>query len=87
MEPFTLRILQSIEEILSDQPNHPLGWRRWSDRTFYQHQDGVIRSLAECWDNEPLAVTIFVRGFHLLRHPPLKQAFRFALARRNEAIL
>jgi hypothetical protein len=88
MEPFALRILQNIEDILSDQPNHALGWRRWSDRTFYQHQDGVIRSLGDSWeDREPLAVTIFVRGFQLLRHPPLKRAFRVAFARRNEAIL
>jgi hypothetical protein len=88
MEPFTLRIVQNIEDILSDQPNHALGWRRWSDRTFYQHTDGVIRSLGDSWeDREPLAVTIFVRGFQLLRHPPLKRAFRVAFARRNEAIL
>ena len=86
-EPFALRILQNIEEILSDLPNHALGWRRWSDRTFYQHEDGVIRSLAESWeDREPLAVTIFVRGFQLLRHPTLKHAFRFG-SRREEMVL
>jgi hypothetical protein len=87
MEPFTLRILQNIEEILSDQPNHALGWRRWSDRTFYQYDDGEIRPLSNSWSREPLAVTIFVRGLQLLRQPPLKRAFRFAIARRNEAIL
>jgi hypothetical protein len=88
MEPFALRILQSIEEILSDLPNHALGWRLWSDRTFYQYDDGTIRSLGESWeDREPLAVTIFVRGFQMLRHSPVKRAFRFAFPRRNEAIL
>lgn len=87
MEPFTLRILQNIEEILSDQPNHALGWRRWSDRAFYQYDDGSIRPLSQTWASEPLAVTIFVRGLQLLRQAPLRQAFRFALARRNEAIL
>jgi hypothetical protein len=87
-EPFALRILQNMEEILSDQPNHALGWRKWSDRTFYRHEDGTVRSLGSSWeDREPLAVTIFVRGLRLLRHPSLKQAFRFAFARRNEAIL
>lgn len=85
-EPFALRIIQNIEEILSDLPHHALGWRRWSDRTFYRHDDGVIRSLGESWDREPLAVTIFVRGFQLLRHPSLKQAFRFA-RRREEVVL
>jgi hypothetical protein len=86
-EPFALRILQNIEDILSDLPDHALGWRRWSERTFYQHDDGIIRSLQEDWnDREPLAVTIFVRGFRLLRNPPIKQAFRFA-HRREEVVL
>ncbi len=86
-EPFALRIFQNLEEILSDLPQHALGWRRWSDRTFYRHQDGVIRSLAESWgEREPLAVTIFVQGFQLLRHPSLKRAFRFA-HRREEVVL
>lgn len=88
MEPFTMRILQNLEEILSDQPHHALGWRRWSDRTFYRYEDGTVRSVGQGWDSrEPLAVTIFVRGLQLLRHPSLKQAFRFAFAGRNEAFL
>jgi len=88
LEPFTLRILQNMEEILSDQPNHALGWRRWSDRTFYRHEDGTVRSLGDGWgDRQPLAVTIFVRGLQMLRHPSFKQACRFAFARREEVIL
>jgi hypothetical protein len=76
-----------MEEILSDQENHALGWRRWCDRTFYLHDDGVVRPLGESWKKEPAAVTIFVRGLQALRHPSLKQAFRFAFPRRDEAIL
>src|SRR3954471_858231 len=34
-EPFGLRILQNIEEILRDHANHARGWRQWSDRVFY----------------------------------------------------
>ena len=49
MEPFALRILQNIEEILSDQPNHALGWRRWNDRTFYRYDDGSIRPPGQSW--------------------------------------
>jgi hypothetical protein len=86
-EPFALRILQNIEDILSDQPNHALGWRQWSDRTFYRHDDGVVRSLGESWGSrEPAAVTIFVRSLQILRHPSLKQACRFA-GRREEVVL
>jgi hypothetical protein len=86
-EPFALRILQNLEDILSDQPNHALGWRQWSDRTFYRYDDGVVRSLGESWGSrEPVAVTIFVRGLQILRHPSLKQACRFA-GRREEVVL
>jgi hypothetical protein len=83
-EPFVLRIVQNIEDILRDNPNHALGWRKWSDRTFYRYENGEVRNLGSGWqDREPLAVTIFVRGLHLLRHPSLRQAFRFAFARKE----
>jgi len=86
-EPFALRILQSIEDILSDHEHHALGWRSWSDRVFYQCEDGVARSLKELWGNhEPAAVRVFLSGFQLLRQPHFKQAFRMAFARREEVV-
>jgi len=87
LEPFVLRIVQNMEDILRDNPQHALGWRKWSDRTFYRYENGDVRNLGSGWeDREPLAVTIFVRGLQLLRHPSLRQAFRFAFAR-NEVLL
>ena len=84
LEPFVLRIVQNIEDILRDNPSHALGWRKWSDRTFYRYENGEVRNLGAGWeDREPLAVTIFVRGLQLLRHPSLRQAFRFAFARKE----
>ncbi len=87
LEPFPLRILQSLEDILTDHDQHALGWRHWTDRAFFLCDDGVTRSFAECWEHgEPFAVRLFVQGFHLLRHPHLKQAFRLALARQEEVV-
>jgi hypothetical protein len=87
-EPFTLRILQSIEDILSYQENHSLGWKRWGDRVFYQGDDGVVRPLSETWTRgEPGAVRLFLGGLRLLKQPHLKQAFRLAFSRREEVIL
>ncbi len=87
LEPFALRILQNIEDVLSDQENHALGWKRWSDRVFYHCEDGAIRSISENWtDGEPIAVRLFVGGLQLLRQPQLKQAFRLAFARREQVV-
>jgi hypothetical protein len=86
-ESYTMRIVQDIEDILDDHDNHALGWRHWSDRVFYECQDGVTRSLAELWtEGEPFAVRLFVGCMGLLRHPPFKQTLRLAFARRQEIV-
>lgn len=87
LEPLTMRILQNLEYILGDQPEHAYGWRHWTDRAFYICEDGVTRSFAETWGDEPLAVRLFTRGLDLLRHPHVKNVFRLAFARREEVAL
>jgi hypothetical protein len=76
-EPFVLRVLHNIEQILAEHEHHGMGWRRWSDRVFYACDDGVVRSLSELWGNGgPMAVQTFVRGVQILRQPLLRGAFR-----------
>ncbi len=76
-EPFALRILHNIEQILAEHEAHGRGWRRWSDRVFYTCDDGVVRSLSELWGNGgPMVVQTFVRGVQILRQPLLRGAFR-----------
>jgi len=87
-EPFTLRILHNIEQILADHEAHGLGWRHWSDRVFYACDDGVVRSLTELWGNHgPMAVRTFVRGVQILHAPPLRGAFRTMLGGRRGVAL
>jgi len=50
-EPFPLRILQSLEEVLQDYEGHGRGWRRWSDRVFYRCDDGIVRPLTTLFAN------------------------------------
>ncbi|MBV9612874.1 MAG: hypothetical protein JO091_10385 [Acidobacteriaceae bacterium] len=86
-EPFALRILQSIEEILQDHENHGRGWRRWSDRVFYQCDDGVVRSLTSLFGQRvPRAAGFFVRTVHLIRQHSLRQTCRFAFPRQELAL-
>jgi hypothetical protein len=87
-EPFALRILHNIEQILADHETHGRGWRRWSDRVFYSCDDGVVRSLTELWGNHgPVAVRVFVRGVQILQTRPLRGAFRTMLGGRRGVAL
>jgi hypothetical protein len=87
-EPFALRILHNIEQILADYEGHGKGWRHWTDRVFYACDDGVVRSLRELWGRrEPMAVQAFVRGVHILHTPPLRGVFRTALGGRRGVAL
>lgn len=87
LEPMSMRILQNLEDILSDLEDHAYGWKHWSDRAFYVCADGVTRSLRQAWGEEPLAVSLFTRGLHMLRHPQFKSAFRMAFAKREAVAL
>ena len=87
-DPFQLRILQSIQEIMQDNEQHGRGWRCWSDRVFYHCDDGVVRSMTTLFANHvPGAVQIFVKGLGLIRNRRVRQTFRFAFSRREELAL
>ena len=84
-EPFGLRIMQNVEEIMRDHPNHGRGWRRWSDRVFYQCEDGVVRSMTALSSPRALGVVHWIiRGMGLLRSRPLRRTVRSALGRQQE---
>jgi hypothetical protein len=84
-EPYGLRIMQNVEEIMRDHPNHGRGWRRWSDRVFYQCDDGVVRSMTELSSPRALGVAQWiVHGMGLLRSRPVRRTVRSAFPRRQE---
>lgn len=87
-EPFSLRILQNLEEIMQDHENHSEGWRRWSDRVFYRCDDGEVRSLTKLFERHvPTAVQCFVGAIDFMRTHSLRRALRFALSRPQELSL
>jgi hypothetical protein len=86
-EPFALRILQGLEEILQDHQSHGRGWVRWSDRVFYRCDDGEVRSLSTLFANRvPGAVKFFVKGIGVARQYGVRHACRFAFPRRELAL-
>ena len=81
-----VRILGAICDVLRDNPDRGLGWRRWSDRFFYRFDDGAVRSLSELWTSgrEPAVVRNFAGLMNSLRGSlaaaPVRSALRLALA-------
>jgi len=84
-EPFRLRILLNLCDIIEDDPNHSLGWTHWNDRVFYRTDEGIDKSLHEFWGNKiPSVVTRFVALMSLVRHRQVRSALRFALSEKQE---
>lgn len=56
-----VRIVENLLEILQEQPGHARGWQRWSDRVFYELEEGKPQSLSEFWpEGGPAMVRLFV---------------------------
>jgi hypothetical protein len=84
-EPFVLRILQSLEEILGEQANHRRGWHSWNDRVFYHCDDGEVRSLAALAPSRlPGIVPAFVKSISLIRKRSMCRTFRSLFPRQRE---
>jgi hypothetical protein len=82
LEPLRLRIIQTIWEIVRDDPGHSRGWTRWQDRVFRDCDDGEARSLTELLQGRqaPLLLRQFVQTVRLLASPQLRPALQFAMA-------
>ena len=77
--PYPLRIAANMMDILADHPDHALGWRRWSDRVFYELHPGVARSLSEYWPGgEPALVRFFLLLVQFMRASGQLAPIRFA---------
>ena len=79
-EPFTLRLLHSLIDVLKPYEQHVHGWRLWSDRVFYSCEDGQTRSLTELWPTRtPPPVALFVGAVQLFSRSPIRRILRGAL--------
>ncbi len=85
-QPLKLRILQNMADVLRDDPDHSLGWVRWSDRVFHCSPEGTISSLGESWVREPAMIRHFLRAVKILSNHRLQPALRLALAGRRTRI-
>lgn len=87
-ESFSLRMIQNIADVLADLPAHSMGWSRWSDRMFYECEDGQIRSLSDLWGKGgPSVVRAFAGLMQMVQNRRLRSALRLALPQREELVL
>lgn len=80
-EPFTLRILQTLLDVIREYPDYPLGSRRWDERVFHPDSAGTIQPLAALWKKPPSFIELFFSTVRLLEVDPFKRAMQFVLAK------
>jgi len=80
-EPLTLRILQTLLDIIREYPGYPAGSQRWDERVFHPDSSGVIRPLSALWDKPEWFIEGFFSVVRLLEMHPVRNAMQFALAR------
>jgi hypothetical protein len=87
-EPLRMRIIENMCDILEDDPNHGMGWVRWSDRVFYLTDEGDVKSLNVLWGRKfPNVVNRFVSLMCLAKHAKVRSALRVALNEKREFAL
>jgi hypothetical protein len=80
-EPLRLRIIETMWDIVRDYPERASGRRRWSERVFYQWEDGAVQPLSAIWNgNEPWPIKYFLNGLRVVKSQGLRSALRVALA-------
>jgi hypothetical protein len=87
-EPYALRILHNMIDVLRTYERHANGWALWSDRVFYLCHDGQTRSLTELFgDRPPAAVALFVGAMKFASAPQVRRFLRGAFAGAEEVTL
>lgn len=79
-EPLTLRILQTLLDIIREYPDYSSGSRQWDERVFHPDHTGAVRPLSALWEKPPYYVRHFFSVVRLLESTAVRRAMRLALA-------
>lgn len=82
-EPYTLRVLQTLLEVIREYPDYSNGSRHWDERVFHPDRAGEIRPLSSLWVRPPFYIRHFFSVVRLLEKASVRNALRSALARRE----
>lgn len=79
-EPYRLRVLQVMSDVLRTYEDFEPSRQRWSDRVFYLCEDSLVRRISEVWTgNGPDIVGQFVSAMRLFESRHIRAVLRFAL--------
>ena len=85
--PLPLRIIENFTDIVSEAPDHGLGWTRWTERVFRRCDDGEIRSLHAMWGAKPpLTLRAVTAAFRTLSHRYVRPALEWAMPQTKELV-
>jgi hypothetical protein len=80
-EPFTLRILQTLLDVIREYPDFPNGSRTWGERTFHPDSNGAIQPVSALWEKPPAFIELFLATVRLLEMDPIRRTMQLALAK------
>ena len=87
-QSYGLRVFHNLVDAVRTHERHALGWKTWSDRTFYACDDGRVRSLTELFGaNIPLPVRVFLKAVQFASAPQIQWILNGALKPGEEVIL
>jgi hypothetical protein len=79
-EPFNLRVLQVVWDILRNDRGMAGEETRWTERVFFELVDGVPMPLSQCWEYEPTELRLMTGFTRALEARPLRAVLRLAFA-------
>jgi len=80
-EPYALRVLQTLLDIIREYPDYSNGSRHWDERVFHPDRNGMVRPLAALWKKPPSYIRHFFSAVRLLEMAPVRRAMQLALPR------
>ncbi len=83
-EPYTLRVLQIVWDVLRSDRDLAGEEKRWTERVFFELADGVARPLSQCWKGEPTQLRLATDLALALEAPPLRAALQTGVCRRGK---
>jgi len=79
-EPFNLRVLQVVWDILRNDRGMAGEESRWTERVFFELVDGVPMPLSQCWEYEPTELRLMTGFTRALEARPLRAVLSLAFA-------
>jgi hypothetical protein len=82
----TLRILQTLLDVIREYPDYASDSRHWDDRVFHPDCNGVIKPLSALWQSPPFYVHYFFSLVHLLESTPVRRFMESTVAKPQQDV-